>query len=172
MGRTGRLFAHQWSDIEPDIMAVAKGLAGGFPIGACLATEKVARVLTPGSHGSTFGGNPLAMTVAAEVLDIMAEDGFLERVQAVAGKLRQGLEDLVRDHPDQLVEVRSAGLMLGLQVCRDNGDFIARLMQNGLLAVPAAGNVVRLLPPLIIEDGHVGDALGIIAKTCVELADG
>ena len=172
MGRTGRLFAHQWSDIEPDIMAVAKGLAGGFPIGACLATEKVARVLTPGSHGSTFGGNPLAMTVAAEVLDIMAEDGFLERVQAVAGKLRQGLEDLVRDHPDQLVEVRSAGLMLGLQVCRDNGDFIARLMQNGLLAVPAAGNVVRLLPPLIIEDGHVGDALGVISKTCVELADG
>jgi acetylornithine/N-succinyldiaminopimelate aminotransferase len=172
MGRTGRLFAHQWSDIEPDIMAVAKGLAGGFPIGACLATEKVARALTAGSHGSTFGGNPLAMTVAAEVLDIMAEDGFLERVQANAGKLRQGLEDLGRDCPGQLVEVRGAGLMLGLQVCRDNGDFIARLMENGLLTVPAAGNVVRLLPPLIIEDGHVSDALGIIAKTCAELADG
>lgn len=172
MGRTGRLFAHQWSDIEPDIMAVAKGLAGGFPIGACLATEKAARALTAGSHGSTFGGNPLAMTVAGEVMDIMAEDGFLDHVVAIAGKLRQGLEDLVRDHPGQLSEVRGAGLMLGLQVCCDNMDLIARLMQNGLLTVPAAGNVVRLLPPLIIEDGHVADALGIIAKTCRELADG
>ena len=172
MGRTGRLFAHQWSKIEPDIMAVAKGLAGGFPIGACLATEKAARALTAGSHGSTFGGNPLAMTVAAEVLDVMADDGFLDRVVAIAGRLRQGLEDLVRDHSGQLVLVRGAGLMLGLQTRGDNRDFVARLMRNGLLAVPAAGHIVRLLPPLIIEDGHVAEALDIIAKTCAEAADG
>ena len=172
MGRTGRLFAHQWSSIEPDIMAVAKGLAGGFPIGACLATEKAARALTAGSHGSTFGGNPLAMAVAAEVLDVMADDGFLDRVVAIAGQLRQGLDGLVGDHPGVLVEVRGAGLMLGLQCRGDNRDFVARLMGNGLLAVPAAGNVVRLLPPLIIEDGHVAEALDIIAKTCAEPADG
>ena len=172
MGRTGRLFAYQWSKIEPDIMAVAKGLAGGFPIGACLATEKAARALTAGSHGSTFGGNPLAMTVAAEVLDVMADDGFLDRVVAIAGRLRQGLEDLVRDHSGQLVLVRGAGLMLGLQTRGDNRDFVARLMRNGLLAVPAAGHIVRLLPPLIIEDGHVAEALDIIAKTCAEAADG
>ena len=172
MGRTGKLFAHQWSSIEPDIMAVAKGLAGGFPIGACLATEKAARALGAGSHGSTFGGNPLAMTVAAEVLDVMADDGFLDRVVAISGRLRQGLEDLVRDHSGQLVLVRGSGLMLGLQTRGDNRDFVARLMGNGLLAVPAAGNVVRLLPPLIIEDGHVAEALDIIAKTCAEVADG
>ena len=172
MGRTGRLFAHQWSSIEPDIMAVAKGLAGGFPIGACLATEKAARALTAGSHGSTFGGNPLAMTVAAEVLDIMGGDGFLDRVVAIAGVLRQGLENLVRDHPGHLELVRGAGLMVGLQCRLDNKDFIARLMKNGLLTVPAAGNVVRFLPPLIIEDGHVGEALDIIARTLAETADG
>ena len=172
MGRTGRLFAHQWTSIEPDIMAVAKGLAGGFPIGACLATEKAARALGAGSHGSTFGGNPLAMTVAGAVLDVILEDGFLDRVEAIAGVLRQGLEDLVRDHAGVLAGVRGAGLMLGLQCRGDSKDFIARLMRNGLLAVSAEGNVARLLPPLIIEDGHVVEALGIIAKTCAEPADG
>ena len=172
MGRTGRMFAHQWTSIEPDIMAVAKGLAGGFPIGACLATEKAGRALTPGSHGSTFGGNPLAMAVAAEVLEVMGEDGFLDRVEAVSGVLRQGLDGLVRDHPGVLAEVRGTGLMLGLQCRVDGREFVAHLMGNGLLAVPAEGNVARLLPPLIIEDGHVAEALGIIAETCGELADG
>ncbi len=172
MGRTGRLFAHQWTSIEPDIMAVAKGLAGGFPIGACLATEAAARALGAGSHGSTFGGNPLAMTVAAEVLEVILEDGFLDRVEAVSEVLRQGLDGVVRDHPGVLSEVRGAGLMLGLQCRGDGKEFVASLMENGLLAVPAEGNVARLLPPLIIEDGHVAEALGIIAKTCAELDHG
>jgi acetylornithine/N-succinyldiaminopimelate aminotransferase len=167
MGRTGRLFAHEWAGIEPDIVATAKGLGGGFPIGACLAKEKAARALTTGSHGSTFGGNPLAMAVANAVLDILLADGFLERVRRIAGLLRHRLEDLVRRRPEHFEELRGMGLLLGLKCRRPHTEMIGRLREVGLLAVGAGENVVRLLPPLIIEESHVEEALDMLERAAV-----
>jgi acetylornithine/N-succinyldiaminopimelate aminotransferase len=167
MGRTGRLFAHEWAGIEPDIVATAKGLGGGFPIGACLAKEKAARALTTGSHGSTFGGNPLAMAVANAVLDILLADGFLERVRRIAGLLRHRLGDLVRRRPEHFEELRGMGLLLGLKCRRPNTEMIGRLREVGLLAVGAGENVVRLLPPLIIEESHVEEALDMLERAAV-----
>ena len=164
MGRTGRLFAHEWAGIEPDIVATAKGLGGGFPIGACLAKEKAARALTSGSHGSTFGGNPLAMAVANAVLDILVADGFLERVRRIAGFLRQRLEDLVHRRPEHFEELRGMGLLLGLKCREPNTEMIGRLRELGLLTVGAGDNVVRLLPPLIIDEAAVDEALHILEK--------
>ena len=171
MGRTGRLFAHEWAGIVPDVMAVAKGLGGGFPIGACLASGSAAEALTPGSHGSTFGGNPLAMAVANAVLDVMLADGFLDHVRAVGERLRAGLNALAGRFPGVIVEVRGAGLMLGLKCASDNAVLVEHLLKEGLLAVPAADNVVRLLPPLIIEESHVAEALTILDRVCARLAD-
>ena len=165
MGRTGKLFAHQWANVEPDIVATAKGLGGGFPIGACLAKEKAAKALTAGSHGSTFGGNPLAMAVANAVLDVMLADGFFEGVQAVAKRLRGKLEDFARRHPHLIEEVRGDGLMIGLKCRVPNTDVIAKLRANKMLTAGAGDNVVRLLPPLIIDDSHVEEALGILEQT-------
>jgi acetylornithine/N-succinyldiaminopimelate aminotransferase len=164
MGRTGKLFAHEWADVEPDIVATAKGLGGGFPVGACLAKERAARALTPGSHGSTFGGNPLAMAVGNAVLDILLGEGFLEHVQAMSGLLRPRLEELVRRRPQTFTEVRGAGLLLGLKCAIPNTDVIARLRDAGMLTVGAGDNVVRLLPPLIIERAHVEEALAILDR--------
>ena len=169
-GRTGRLFAHQWSDIEPDIMAVAKGLAGGFPIGACLATEKVARALTAGSHGSTFGGNPLAMAVGNAVLDIILGDGFLDHVDAVARRLWSRLEGLVEKHPTVFEGVSGAGLMVGLKCIPENSAVVEKCTDKGLLLVVAGGNVARMVPPLIIEDEHVDEAMAILEKAAEDLA--
>jgi len=166
MGRTGRLFAHEWAGIAPDIVATAKGLGGGFPVGACLAREKVARALTAGSHGSTFGGNPLAMAVGNAVLDILLADGFLSNVERMGKLLRARLEDLVRRHPRVLDSVRGLGLMLGLRCVVPNTEMQARLRENGLLTVGAGDNVVRILPPLIVEERHVDEAIGIIEETC------
>ena len=164
MGRTGKLFAHEWAGIEPDIVATAKGLGGGFPVGACLAKEKAARALTPGSHGSTFGGNPLAMAVANAVLDVMLADGFFERVQQVAAALRRRLEDLVRRRADIFEELRGAGLLLGLRCRPPNTEVITRLREAGLLTVGAGDNVVRLLPPLIIDESHAEEAVQILDR--------
>ncbi len=169
MGRTGKLFAHQWAEIEPDIVATAKGLGGGFPIGACLAREKAARALTTGSHGSTFGGNPLAMAVANAVLDVMLTDGFFEGVQAVAKRLRARLEDLARRHPELIEEVRGEGLVIGMKCRVPNTDVIAKLREYRLLSAGAGDNVVRLLPPLIIDDSHIDEALGILERTAAAL---
>ncbi|MDJ0944627.1 MAG: aspartate aminotransferase family protein [Kiloniellales bacterium] len=166
VGRTGRLFAHEWAGIRPDVMAVAKGLGGGFPIGACLATEAAAVGMTAGSHGSTFGGNPLAVAVGNAVLDVVSSEGFLERVEAVAAQLREGLESLVERHSGLLAEVRGAGLMLGLRCRVPNVELVDRLRDGGLLTVPAAENVVRILPPLIIEAQQVEEALGILEQAC------
>ncbi|MEM7225177.1 MAG: aspartate aminotransferase family protein [Pseudomonadota bacterium] len=166
MGRTGRLFAYQWAGIQPDVMALAKGLGGGFPIGACLATVEASKGLTPGTHGTTFGGNPLAMAVANAVLDVMLEDGFLSHVEQVGQSLRDGLEDLVARHPQILAEVRGRGLMLGLKAFVPNGELQASLRAEGLLTVAAADNVVRVLPPLIIEQAQVDEALEIIGRVC------
>jgi acetylornithine/N-succinyldiaminopimelate aminotransferase len=162
MGRTGKLFAHEWAGVTPDIMALAKGLAGGFPVGACLATERAASGMTAGTHGSTFGGNPLAMAVANEVLSILTEPGFLARVERVAKLLRQRLDALAKAHPKLFVEARGKGLLTGLKCVVVNIELVDRLRQAGLLTVGAGENVVRLLPPLIIEESHVEEAVGII----------
>ena len=172
MGRTGRLFAHEWAGVTPDIMAVAKGIGGGFPIGACLATERAAQGMTAGTHGSTFGGNPLAVAVGNAVLDVMLANGFFERVNKIAGHLWPKLEALVKAHPSVFSEVRGAGLMIGLKCVPENAKVNAKLLENGLLAILGGDNVVRLLPPLIIEDAHVAEALQILDKTCRALTPG
>lgn len=169
VGRTGKLFAHEWAGVTPDIMAVAKGLGGGFPVGACLATEAAAGALTAGSHGSTFGGNPLAMAAANAVLDVVLAPGFLEGVDQMAKKLWQRLEDLAQTHPTVIEEVRGSGLMIGLKCKGNSKDFRAKLHEAGLLSVGAADNVVRLLPPLIIEDSHINEAMEILTTVCRQI---
>jgi len=162
MGRTGKLFAHEWAGVKPDIMALAKGLAGGFPVGAFLATEKAAKGMTAGTHGSTFGGNPLAMAVANEVLTVMTEPGFLPQVERIAKALRGKLEALAKAYPKLFAEVRGKGLLIGFKCAVPNLDMVERLRGAGLLTVGAGENAVRLLPPLIIDERHVDEAAGII----------
>jgi acetylornithine/N-succinyldiaminopimelate aminotransferase len=164
MGRTGRLFAHDWAGVTPDVMAIAKALGGGFPIAACLATERAAAGMTVGTHGSTFGGNPLAMAVANAVLDVMLADGFFDRVQKIATTLRGKLVDLARRYPAVIEEVRGMGLMIGLKTAVPNADFVKSLREQGLLSVPAGDNVVRLLPPLVIDESHVDEAMAILGR--------
>jgi len=164
MGRTGKLFAHEWTGITPDVMCVAKGIGGGFPLGACLATEKAAVGMTPGTHGSTFGGNPLAMAVGNAVLDVLLQDGFLDGVIRVADDLGTKLATVVRDYPSLFSELRGQGLMLGLVCQPPVGDVVAALREEGMLAVPAAENVMRLLPPLIIETEQVDEAIDCLRR--------
>jgi len=170
VGRTGKLFAHQWAGIEPDAIAVAKGLGGGFPVGAILAKEKVAACLTAGSHGTTFGGNPLAMAVAGEVLDIILADGFLDHVQTIAAELKTQLEAACAEFPKALVTVNGKGLMLGLKCVVPNTEMSAKLQELGLLTVGAGDNNVRFIPPLIIEKSHVDEAVGIVRRAAAELS--
>ena len=170
MGRTGKLFAHEWSGVTPDIMAIAKALGGGFPVAACLATERAAACMGPGSHGSTFGGNPLAMAVANAVLDVMLADGFMAHVRDMADLLMGRLGGLAAAYPGVVDEVRGMGLMIGLKLHVDNLEMVSRLAGNGLLTVGAGDNVVRLLPPLIVEPGHIDEALAILEKSFAEVA--
>ncbi len=165
MGRTGKLFAHEWAGIEPDIMMVAKGIGGGFPLGAVLATEDAASGMTAGTHGSTYGGNPLGCAVALAVLDVVADPAFLDEVNRKAGALRQGLEGLVAIHPDVFTGVRGEGLMLGLKCKCPNSDVVQAGYAEDLLVVPAAENVVRLLPPLNITDEEISEALVRLDRT-------
>ena len=158
IGRTGKLFAHEWAGITPDIMAIAKGIGGGFPLGACLASEAAAAGMTIGSHGSTFGGNPLAMAVGNAVLDIVLADGFLDHVAQTGLRLKQKLAAIADAHPGAIEDVRGIGLMLGLKCRLPNGDVIAAARAEGLLLVAAGENVVRLLPPLIIGDEEITEA--------------
>ena len=169
IGRTGKLFAHEWAGIEPDILASAKGLGGGFPIGACLAKEGPASALTAGSHGSTFGGNPLAMAVGNAVLDVVLETGFLDKANAIAKRLWQRLEEIAVNHPTVFEGISGSGLMVGLKCVPTNMDVVAKLTEGRLLTVAAGENVVRLVPPLIIEDSHVDEAIAIIDKAAGEL---
>lgn len=169
-GRSGKLFGHEWADVAPDALAAAKGIAGGFPMGAILATEKAAAGMTAGSHGSTFGGGPLATAVAEAVLDELLSPGFLDRVDAVARKLWFALVDLVARHPTVFVEARGAGLLLGLKCVGDPGAFVAAARDRGLLTVPAGDNVVRLLPPLIITDADVDEAIALLDETATARA--
>lgn len=168
MGRTGKLFAHEWAGVTPDIMAVAKGLGGGFPVGACLASERAALALSAGTHGSTFGGNPMAMAVANAVCDVIMAPGFLEGVNEIAKKLWARLLDLAKQYPDVIAEIRGSGLMIGIKCVGDNGDFRTKLHERGLLSVGAADNVVRLLPPLIIDEHHVDEAMEILTAACAQ----
>jgi acetylornithine/N-succinyldiaminopimelate aminotransferase len=162
MGRTGKLFAHEWAGIAPDILGVAKGLGGGFPVGACLATERAASGMTAGAHGSTFGGNPLAMAAGNAVLDVMLEEGFLPEVDRIARILWKRLAALVAEYPTVFAEIRGAGLLLGLRCVIPNTDVIDRMREHGLLSVGAGENVIRLMPPLIIDESHVEEAVGIL----------
>jgi acetylornithine/N-succinyldiaminopimelate aminotransferase len=169
-GRTGKLLAHEWAGITPDICAIAKGLGGGFPVGACLATEKAAKYMVAGTHGSTFGGNPLAMAAANAVVDVMLAPGFFDQVKARGDTLQSKLKSVVAKHPKVFAEVRGLGLMLGLKCVVPNAQAIAKFMDHGLLSVAAGDNVVRLLPPLIISDADIDAAVAIIDKAAGELA--
>ena len=164
MGRSGRLFAHEWAGVTPDIMAIAKGLGGGFPIGAILATADAAKGLTPGSHGSTFGGNPLATAVAAEVLDVILEPGFLEHVRLRANRLKQGLMQLKDQHPAVVEDVRGLGLLAGIKIKPPAADAVKAALAEKLLVVSAAENVIRVLPPLNVSDEDLSDGIDRLSR--------
>jgi len=172
MGRTGKLFAHEWAGITPDIMMVAKGIGGGFPLGAVLATENAASGMTAGTHGSTYGGNPLACAVGAKVMEIIADDAFLAEVNRKAALMRQKLEGLVAAYPDVFESVRGSGLMLGLKCKATNTDVVKAGYGQGVLTVPAADNVVRLLPALNIADEDIAEAVLRLDAAAAQLAGG
>jgi acetylornithine/N-succinyldiaminopimelate aminotransferase len=172
MGRTGRLFAHEWAGITPDILATAKGLGGGFPVGACLMTEAVGSTMTAGSHGSTFGGNPLAMAVGNAVLDVVLEDGFLDHVAGMGLRFKQLLAALKDEHGDIIEEVRGQGLMLGLKCKVPNQKLLEALRAEKMLTVQAGDNVVRLLPPLIVGEAEIDLACANLDAACVALKSG
>ncbi|MEO0618899.1 MAG: aspartate aminotransferase family protein [Pseudomonadota bacterium] len=168
VGRTGKLFAHEWAEIAPDIMAVAKALGGGFPVGACLMTQHAGQGMVPGTHGTTYGGNPLAMAVCNAVLDVVLEQGFLDDVQRKALLVKQKLAALKDTYADVIDEIRGHGLMMGIK-CREAvpcGSMVAAARDAGLLTVPAGDNTVRLLPPLIISDDEIDEALDALEIAC------
>lgn len=168
IGRTGKLFAYEHYGVKPDILTSAKGLGGGFPIGACLFTDKAAKGMTVGTHGSTYGGNPLAMAVGNVVLEEVLSSGFMENVERSGKQLREGLELIAKKFTNVITEVRGIGLLMGIQLVPDNKQFVLKLQDKGMLVAPAADNVVRLLPPLIINERHVRKALDIIEEVCSE----
>ncbi|MBM6577520.1 aspartate aminotransferase family protein [Sphingomonas sp. BT552] len=174
-GRTGKFFAHELYGITPDIMAVAKGIGGGFPLGACLATEEAARGMVAGTHGSTYGGNPLAMAAGEAVLDVIHGEGFLDHVTQMGERLRASLEQMIPNHDHLFQEVRGRGLMLGLKLKSDSRRFVAHCRDHhGLLTVAAGDNVVRVLPPLVIDDSHVAEftqKLSDAARVYVPVSD-
>ncbi len=170
MGRTGELFAHQRLGVTPDVMPLAKALGGGFPIGACLATTEAASGMTPGSHGSTFGGNPLAVAAANAVLDVMLTPGFFEHVQRMSLLLKQKLASVVDRHTDVLAEVRGEGLLIGLKAVVPSADLVTALRQQNLLTVGAGENVVRFLPPLIVTEAEIEEAVQRLERACVAMS--
>ncbi len=173
MGRTGRLFAHEWTGVTPDIMMVAKGIGGGFPLGAVLATERAASGMTAGTHGSTYGGNPLGCAVGAKVVELISDPAFLAEVARKGALMRQGLESLVARHPQVFEAVRGEGLMLGLKCKPAPADVVKAGYEAGVLTVAAADNVLRLLPALNIPDADIAEALTRLdqAATTLEKAD-
>ena len=170
MGRTGKLFSYHWTNIKPDVLAIAKGLGGGFPVGACIASEEVSSSMSPGSHGSTFGGNPMAMAAANAVLDVMLEDGFFDHVQLMSDVLKESLLHTAKTHPKILGEVRGKGLLIGVECKATNSDLVKKLEEIGLLTVAAANNVVRFIPPLTIQKKHIEEAISLLQKACGDLA--
>jgi acetylornithine/N-succinyldiaminopimelate aminotransferase len=166
IGRTGQLFAYQRAGVTPDIMAIAKGIGGGFPLGACLASEKAAKGMVVGTHGSTFGGNPLATAVGNAVLDVVLAPGFLEHVRRMGSRFQQHLAMLLSEHPSVIGEVRGDGLMLGLKLNVPAAAFLERARANRLILISANENAVRILPPLIIEEQHLREAAEKLSQTC------
>jgi acetylornithine/N-succinyldiaminopimelate aminotransferase len=169
MGRTGDLFCYQHTGVTPDVMAIAKALGGGFPVGAFLATEEVAKGMTAGTHGSTFGGNPLAMAVSNTVLDVMLEPDFLESVRLKSLLFKQRLAEIKDRHPNVISEIRGKGLLIGLRASVPNGEFVDALRAEKLLAAAAGDNVVRMLPPLIVSEGEIADAVARIDRAATQL---
>jgi acetylornithine/N-succinyldiaminopimelate aminotransferase len=166
VGRTGKFLAHEWAGIAPDIVAVAKGIGGGFPLGACLATERAAQGMTAGTHGSTFGGNPLATAVGNAVLDVVLAEGFLDNVQQRALSLKQKLAQLQDAHPKVIAEIRGSGLMMGIKCKVPNVEFQATALAQKLLTIAAGDNVIRLLPPLVVSEDDITEAVGKLDATC------
>jgi acetylornithine/N-succinyldiaminopimelate aminotransferase len=171
MGRTGELFAYQRSGVVPDIMALAKALGGGFPLGACLATAKAAKGMTTGTHGSTFGGNPLAMAAAAAVLDVMLAEGFLDRVRRTSLVLKQKLAEMKDRYPAVIAEVRGEGLLVGLRCVVPSSELVNELHRERMVTVAAGDNVVRLLPPLIVNEQEVAEAVRRIDRACARIVN-
>lgn len=171
VGRTGRLFAHEWYGVTPDIMACAKGLGAGFPLGAVLATRAVALTVTPGSHGSTLGGNPLAAAVGNAVLDIVLAEGFLPGVERKAAAFRARLEEIAARHPGVIAEVRGLGLLLGLRCAEPvtSADLLGALRRHRMMAGPAGDNVVRVLPPLVMEGSQMDEACAALNAACTDI---
>jgi acetylornithine/N-succinyldiaminopimelate aminotransferase len=169
MGRTGKLFAHEWAGIEPDILMVAKGIGGGFPLGAVLATENAASGMTAGTHGSTYGGNPLGCAVGCAVMEHITNPAFLAEVSRKSALLRQNLQGLIAAHPQIFGELRGSGLMLGLKCVAANTDVVKAAYDNQLITIPAADNVIRLLPPLTISDAEITEALARLDKAALAL---
>ncbi|WFU09423.1 aspartate aminotransferase family protein [Rhizobium sp. CB3090] len=169
VGRTGKLFAHEWAGITPDIMAVAKGIGGGFPLGACLATADAASGMKAGTHGSTYGGNPLAMAVGNAVLDVVLADGFLQHVRDVALVFRQGLASLKDRFPDIIEDVRGEGLLLGMKAAIPQAELLQAIRAEHLLGVPAGDNVIRLLPPLVVTAEEAREGLARIERAAESL---
>ncbi|OYV40324.1 MAG: acetylornithine transaminase [Acidocella sp. 20-61-6] len=165
MGRTGKFFAHEWAGIAPDVMSIAKGIGGGFPMAAVLANERVAKSLVPGSHGTTFGGGPLACAAGNAVLDVILAPGFLDEVDATGRYLWRGLLDLCVKYPTVFTEARGAGLIVGLKCAVPNGEVQTAAMAEGLLTVAAGDNVLRLVPPLIVRQAECDEALALLERT-------
>ena len=166
LGRTGKLFAHHWSDIKPDIMTIAKAIGNGFPLGACLTSKKVGEVMDFGSHGSTFGGNPLASVVGNSVLDIMLEESFFINLEVVSKELFEGLAEIQNEFPKAIDTIRGKGLMIGIRCNVSNSVFVDKARSNKLLTIKASDNVVRLLPPLILKSNECKEGLSKIKATC------
>ena len=169
MGRTGKLFAYEWSEVNPDIMTIAKAIGNGFPLGACLTSKKVGEKMDFGSHGSTFGGNPLACTVGNAVLDIMLKDKFFNEINVVAKKLYEGLQNVITDFPSVIENIRGRGFILGLKCKVENDKFVNLAREKYILTVKASDNVVRLLPPINLTLTECDEALDKIRATCSEL---
>jgi acetylornithine/N-succinyldiaminopimelate aminotransferase len=170
VGRTGKLFAYEWTGVTPDVMTVAKGIGGGFPLGACLATAEAARGMTAGTHGTTFGGNPLAMAVGQAVIDEILSPGFLDRVRRVGLYARQRLAGVIDAYPEVFAELRGEGLLIGLRCLPPVADVAKALREQGLLAAAAGENVVRLLPPLIVTEADMDDAAGRLERAAAALS--
>jgi acetylornithine/N-succinyldiaminopimelate aminotransferase len=169
LGRTGKFFAYDWLGFTPDIMTVAKALGGGFPVGAVLATAEAAKGMTVGTHGTTYGGNPLAMAVGSEAVDMILEDGFMDHINKVANYLHQQLGALVASHPNVFESVRGQGLMIGLKMKLSSAEFIAGARANGLVVLPAGDNVVRMLPPLTLSEAEAREGIELLNKTASQM---
>ena len=169
IGRSGDFFAYERSKVKPDIVPIAKGIGGGFPIGALLMNKKVANAMTPGTHGSTFGGNPLAMAVGNTVMDIVSNKKFLNNIKNLSKYFHSRLNKFKEKYPNIIKEIRGRGLLIGIQLYKDQTNFIKKLMDNKLLTIRAAENVVRILPPLNVKKSEIDQALQIINKVCSEL---